>query len=243
MKYLIIDAGNTRIKVVVFEEDNIFFKCVFGELNYIKKIKKIFSENEISKVILSSVGKLGKELEDLLQGFQDILVLTHKTNVPFVNLYKSPETLGVDRIALVSAATIQYPNKNVLVIDAGTCVTFDFKNSHEAYIGGAISPGLNMRYNALNAFTEKLPKLSLTDKEELIGFDTETSIHSGVVNGLVCEIEGVIDRYKSDFSDLTIVLTGGDGYYLSKRFKNSIFANPNFLVEGLNAILIYNTKE
>jgi len=243
MKYLIIDAGNTRIKVVVFEGDNIFLKCVFEEINYFEKIKKIFSENEISKIILASVGKLGKDLENLLKEFQNVLVLTHETHVPFVNLYKSPRTLGVDRIALVSAAAMQYPNKNVLVIDAGTCVTFDFKNSKEAYIGGAISPGLKMRYNALNAFTEKLPQLSLTDTEELIGFDTETSMHSGVVNGLVCEMEGVIHRYRSKFSDLTIVLTGGDAYYLSKRFKNSIFANPNFLVEGLNAILIYNTKE
>ena len=243
MKHLIIDVGNTRVKVVVFEEDSVFDSYIFDKLDPVKKIKKILKKNEYSKIILSSVGEWTEKLLELLKNYENVLVLSNTTEVPFINLYTSPKTLGVDRVALVSAATTQFPNKNVLVIDAGTCVTFDFKNTKEEYLGGAISPGLEMRYKALEAFTEKLPKLNFLETDELIGDNTVTSIHSGVVNGFVCEIEGIIHRYSEKYSDLTIVLTGGDAYYLSKRLKNSIFANPNFLLEGLNAILIYNTKE
>lgn len=241
MKNLIIDAGNTRVKVFVFEEDIILESFVSKEKDLEKKINKIFSEHDILRVILSSVGPLTDKICFLLKNFDKIIVLSNETRVPFVNRYLTPLTLGVDRIALVSAATYKYPLENVLVIDAGTCITFDFKNSKEEYLGGAISPGLEMRYRALNLFTEKLPLLEKVENNPFIGNDTHSSIHSGVINGLVCEIEGVIEQYKSEFRDLTIVLTGGDTYFLSKRLKNSIFANPNFLQEGLNSILIYNT--
>ncbi|NNK40613.1 MAG: type III pantothenate kinase, partial [Winogradskyella sp.] len=162
--------------------------------------------------------------------------------LPFINKYETPKTLGVDRIALVSASVLHFPDQNVLIIDAGTCVTYDFITNDNNYIGGAISPGLSMRYRALNTFTAKLPLLNVQQPKSVVGKTTESSIHSGVVNGIVLEIDGVIDQYKEQFGDLTVILTGGDGKFLSNQLKNSIFANSNFLLQGLNYILQFNLK-
>ena len=241
MTYLIIDAGNTRVKVFVFEEDSILFSVSSDEDSLNKNFEKIFLKYNISKIILSSVGAMREKIALFIIGKAPVLMLSNQTKVPFVNRYKTPKTLGVDRIALMAAAANFFPKKNVLVIDAGTCITYDFLNKDNEYVGGAISLGLQMRYKALHTFTEKLPELNFKAPENLIGSDTDSSIHSGVVNGLVAEIKGVVDAYEQKYSDLTIVLTGGDTIYLSKRLKNGIFANPNFLVEGLNAILKYNT--
>ena len=243
MKYLIIDAGNTRVKVVVFEEDSLLEEQICTGDSLQETFSDFFLRHHFSRAILSSVGGLTSEIQALLPKDLPLLLLSNTTKVPFKNLYGTPKTLGVDRIALVSAASTQFARRNVLVIDAGTCVTFEFINADNEYLGGAISPGLEMRYAALGRFTEKLPKLAFESPKELIGNDTESCMHSGVVNGLVFEIEGIIDSYQEQFSDLTIVLTGGDTNYLSKRLKNSIFANPNFLLEGLNAILKHNTHE
>ena len=243
MAYLIIDAGNTRVKVFVFEQDKVVFDAVFEENVLEKHILKIFNNFQISKTILSSVGPFQNKISEILKTIGDFILLSHKTKVPFMNLYGTPNTLGVDRIALVSADSMKYPEKNVLIIDAGTCITFDFLNEKNQYLGGAISPGLRMRYKALYEFTEKLPKLNFKDPENLVGKDTNSCIHSGVANGFVAEVNGIIERYEQEYPHLTIVLTGGDMIYLSKRLKNGIFANPNFLVEGLNAILKYETQE
>ncbi|HSM63616.1 MAG TPA: type III pantothenate kinase, partial [Gillisia sp.] len=155
----------------------------------------------------------------------------------------TPKTLRNDRIAVRSAACKTYPTQNVLVIDAGTCITFDFKNAENRYLGGAISPGLQMRFQAMHTFTENLPLLEPEDEVELIGNTTVKSMQSGVVTGIIAEIEGVISRYSSQFEDLKIILTGGDSQFLCKRLKNSIFANSNFLLEGLNYILEFNKSQ
>ena len=243
MRHLIIDAGNTRVKVFVFEEDSLLFDIVCAGDFLLQNLEKIFSKFVVSKIILSSVGGINEEVVTFLSEKAPVLLLTSETKVPFVNAYGTPKTLGVDRIALMAAASVQYSKQNVLVIDAGTCVTYDLLTKDKVYLGGAISLGLQMRYKSLNAFTEKLPKLEFLAPENLIGTNTETSIHSGVVNGLVAEINGVVEQYKQQFSDLTVVLTGGDTIYLSKRLKNGIFAHPNFLIEGLHAILKHNTYE
>ncbi|MGB2316775.1 MAG: type III pantothenate kinase, partial [Flavobacteriaceae bacterium] len=143
---------------------------------------------------------------------------------------------------LAAAATQQYPNTNTLIIDAGTCITYDFVDANSQYLGGAISPGLQMRYNALHNQTAQLPLLQPSDTNSYIGSTTDTSIHSGVVHGIVQEIQGVISTYSSDYLDLTVILTGGDANFLLKQFKISIFANSNFLLEGLNFLLDYNTN-
>jgi len=151
--------------------------------------------------------------------------------------------LGVDRIALVANAVEKFYKKNVLIIDAGTCITYDFVNDSQEYLGGAISLGIEMRYKALNNYTSKLPLLEKNIPENFIGKTTDENIHSGVNNGVLNEINGVIEQYERENSVLTIVLTGGDTYFLAKQLKSSIFANPNFVLEGLNTILIYNNKE
>jgi len=240
---LIIDVGNTRIKAAVFEKDRLIERLFFTEKELLEKVDFFLTKYVITGAIMSSVKVLSEDLMKSLQEKRRFLVLDTKTKVPFKNLYGTPKTLGVDRVALVANASIKYPKTNVLIIDAGTCITFDFINSENEYLGGAISLGVEMRYKALNTFTSKLPLLKKTVLEKFIGDTTETSIHSGVINGVLNEIKGVIAQYEKENRLLTIVLTGGDAYFLAKQLKSSIFANPNFVLEGLNTILIYNKEE
>jgi type III pantothenate kinase len=243
MTNLIIDEGNTNVKVAVYESDTLTDLSVVSFDTLEEVLPTFFLVHKISHVILSSVGAFEKEIKALIPAEIPFLLLSNTTKVPFENLYASPKTLGVDRIALVSAASSIFSFQNVLVIDMGTCVTFDFINAENQYLGGAISPGIRMRYKALSTFTARLPDLSVQTPEAIIGIDTASSIHSGVVNGIRHEIDGIITSYKQEYSDLTVVLTGGDLIYLSKRLKNSIFAHSNFLLEGLNTILKYNIHE
>lgn len=237
---LIIDAGNTRVKVAVFEGDILFDIFFIDKENFLSEIKQILKKYKISNSILSSVGFISETMLKKLQSLLTLTILSSSTNVPFMNLYKTPTTLGVDRVALVVSAVHQFPKKNTLVIDAGTCITFDFVNQQSEYLGGAISPGIEMRFKSLNHFTAKLPLLEKEEVHDFIGGDTKESINSGVVNGVIQEIEGVINQYKNKYKDLTVVLTGGDTNFLSKQLKSSIFANQNFLLQGLNRILIFN---
>jgi type III pantothenate kinase len=229
---LVIDAGNTRVKLFVFKADTVLESLVCDESQICPAIENFFSKYTFKNAIVSSVGGMTTKIQSMLDG-----ILSNAVKVPFQNRYKTPETLGVDRMALVSAAAVQFPNKNVLVVDAGTCVTYDIVSKEGVYFGGAISLGLKMRSKALHSFTENLPKVEISQKETMVGEDT------GVEKGIVFEIEGMLAAYKKQFGDLTVVLTGGDAEYLSKRLKNSIFAQPNFLAEGLHAILIYNTDQ
>ena len=237
---LIIDVGNTRVKVAVFELDTIKDFFVFDKAEILSEVKKIISNFSITSSIVSSVAHFTEEERQEIAELLNPIFLDSTTNVPFKNNYKTPKTLGVDRIALASAAVNKYPNKNVLVIDAGTCITYDFITKESEYLGGAISPGIQMRYKALHEFTAKLPLLEPSKLENFIGVDTNTSIHSGVINGVSNEIDGIIKQYQKKYQELTVVLTGGDTYFLSKQLKSVIFAHPNFVLEGLHTILIHN---
>ena len=240
---LIIDVGNSFIKLAVFENNKIKHKEVVENVLVLEAIWALRDKHGLlDHIIISSVGKLKESDIKVLDASFDVLVLNSKTKLPFHNLYKTPKTLGVDRMALVSASVHQYPKKNVLVIDAGTCITYDFVNTKNEYLGGAISPGLRMRYKSLNNLTANLPLLDTEIPESIIGKSTKDSIHSGVVNGVLNEIDGAIREYKEKYSDLTVILTGGDANFLSKQLKSSIFANSNFLLEGLNYILQFNTN-
>lgn len=240
---LIIDVGNSFVKLAVFNQAKIIFKTscelelLFKEVDYIKHKFPV-----IKKAIVSSVGKFSKAQLNILNQDFELIELTHKTRVPFKNCYETPTTIGIDRIALVSASVFKYPKQNVLIIDAGSCITFDFITNQNNYLGGAISLGVRMRYKALNNFTAKLPLLQTKKPENIIGSSTNSSIHSGVVNGVLYEIDGIINEYKEKYPDLTVILTGGDAKFLSKQLKSSIFANSNFLLEGLNYILQFNSK-
>ena len=240
---LIVDVGNTFVKFAVFKDSLLIHKISF-KLKAFKEQYKLTRQDfpELKSSIISSVGRLSKTQIDIINDDLEVLELNHKTNLAFQNLYKTKTTLGVDRIALASASVNQYPDDNVLIIDAGTCITYDFVTDKNEYLGGAISPGIRLRYEALHNLTANLPLLEKNQPKTITGNTTESSIHSGVVIGAVKEIDGVIDQYKEKYQDLTVILTGGDAKFLSNQLKNSIFANSNFLLEGLNFILEFNSK-
>ncbi|MCL4144147.1 UNVERIFIED_CONTAM: hypothetical protein GTU68_001468 [Idotea baltica] len=238
---LIVDIGNTRAKIAIFKDNELLHNSISKHVNINESIEKLQSQYAIKNGILSSVADdFLTDLKD--ENFNRFIKLDHNTKVPFFNKYGTPTTLGVDRIALASAAAYHYPNENVLIIDSGTCITYDFINSKNEYLGGAISPGINLRYKSLHEFTANLPLLEQSEYK-LLGNDTNSSIQSGVLNGFIQEIDGVIGQYNRKYSNLTVVLTGGDTIFLAKKLKSSIFATPNFLLEGLNSILIYNLNE
>jgi type III pantothenate kinase len=234
---LIIDVGNTKIKLAIFQGDKLLEKREAYLETFVEVVIDLVKDHAVEKAIISSVGRLNEQQMRAVQNRFPTVVLNHTTTLPFKNAYKTPETLGVDRLALVSAYAKAYPKQNGLIIDAGTCVTYDFINAEGVYLGGAISPGLRLRYTSLHNLTANLPLLETKEVENWIGDTTESAIHSGVYNGLIQEIDGVIAQYKDKYEPLVVILTGGDAHILSKRLKNSIFAHSNFLLEGLNYIL------
>ncbi|TRZ43259.1 type III pantothenate kinase [Robertkochia solimangrovi] len=240
---LVIDVGNTFIKLAVFEGKRLVEVMRVDREELLKALKNIFEKfPEIRDALVSSVGKLsGAELKAIAV-FCPFQELTPKSKVPFINRYGTPETLGMDRVALITAAYYNYKLQNCLVIDAGTCITYDFINKETEYLGGAISPGVRMRFKAMHEFTHKLPMIEDHNFNNIIGDSTKSSMISGVVHGTVKEIEGFIADYKVIYKDLTVILTGGDSHFLSKRLKSTIFAHSNFLLEGLNYILELNKR-
>jgi type III pantothenate kinase len=240
---LIVDVGNTYVKFAIYQNENLIHKISF-QLSEFEKQYKLLKKHfpKLKSAIISSVGRLSKKQIKIIYDDLNVLELSSKTKLPFNNLYKSPKTLGADRIALVSASVQKFPDKNVLIIDAGSCITYDFITEENNYLGGAISPGVRLRYRALNNLIANLPLLETHQPKKIIGDSTEASIHSGVVFGVVKEIDGIIHQYKGEYPDLTVILTGGDAKFLLNQLKNSIFANSNFLLEGLNYILDYNSK-
>lgn len=240
---LAVDIGNTKIKAAVFEADALIEKFIFDKKDAEKKIKKIFQQYEkINISVLSSVQNHDNAIVSLLEKRTQVFVVSHTFSFPFTNKYTTPATLGIDRLVLAAGATLQFPSRNRLVLDAGTCITYDFIDSKDNYLGGAISPGLQMRYDAMHNFTAKLPLLYPEMPQYYIGDSTNKSLHSGAVNGFVYEIEGFIERYSRDYKDLMVILTGGDADFLAKRLKNTIFANSNFLLESLNKLYLYKIK-
>ena len=233
MKKITIDEGNTSVKLALFENNQLVF--MKSDVN-LERVKELLSNCD--RLIVSSVKK--NPLFESLISSKYAIFLNPSTPLPITNCYETPHSLGNDRIALAVGATANFPNKNVLVIDAGTCITYDFINSKKEYLGGSISPGIQMRYNALHHFTSQLPLLESVDTAMLIGANTEGSIHSGIINGILVEIDGIIQRYTNQYPDIKVIVTGGNAKFFDKGLKNTIFANPNLLMEGLNKILDYN---
>lgn len=241
---LAVDIGNTKTKAAVFKESALIEKFIFSKEDAPEAAKKIFSQYpQISQSILSSVGNAQPELLSVLQNHTDLTLISHTSPFPFRNSYATPHTLGIDRMVLAAGAVLDYPAQNRLVIDAGTCVTYDMITAEDTYLGGAISPGLRLRYEALHNFTAKLPLLSAEVPQSYIGSSTPQSIHSGVVNGLLHEMQGFIKQYESHYEGLLIIITGGDAEFLAKQFKNTIFANSNFLLESLNHLYTYTVSK
>ena len=234
---LTLDYGNTQIKAVVFERFTIVNEFVFLKKEIEENIQKIAQQYPRIQVVLI-VSVLFIDDSWFLEQFQDATVhfINAKTPSPLHNKYKTPDTLGLDRWVAACGSVYQFPKSNRLVIDAGSCITYDFIDQSNAYHGGAISPGLQMRYKSIHQFTEKLPQLDISNSHSFIGNSTDQSIHSGIINGVLFEIDGFISSYQEKYMNLTIILTGGDSVFLAKRLKNSIFADKNFIAKSLVAI-------
>ena len=237
---LIIDLGNTRIKAAVIEQDAMRRLEIFPADEAREKLSVLLKNFSIDAVVTSATGH--DSVDFLLEMGLKVHRVSHDWKLPFINDYHTPHTLGTDRMVLAAGATLAYPSTNRLVIDAGTCVTYDFVDADGHYKGGAISPGLRMRYRAMNAFTARLPELDPEWPEGFIGRSTAESMHSGAAVGLALEIDGFISRYLEQSPNFIIILTGGDAEFLADRLKNRIFASPDFLMESLNKLYQYQSR-
>ena len=237
--HLILDIGNTTVKYHLFQKGRLVKAAVVDTVEELSPF--LFEEfSNITHLVYADVRGL-YTLQQLQALFPTLTVANVKSlTLPFDSLYMTPTTLGDDRLALVAAAVKKYPKQDCLIIDAGSCLTFDFISAAGKYLGGAISPGLQMRYKSLHHFTGKLPLVNGETPPALYGDSTERSICAGVMHGILHEIEGQMNAYQKKYPSLTVILTGGDGLSLSKSVKNTIFAEPNFLAEGLNFLLEYN---
>lgn len=241
---LVIDLGNSYAKIAVCEGREILESAISEKISN-KEIAYFISQYDVLQgAIFSSVSNHSRELIDYLDAsFEPFLELSVNTPLPIRNLYRTPETLGYDRISAVVGAHTIFPGKNVLVIDAGTAITFDVVTSKGDYIGGNIAPGLNMRFKALNKFTSNLPYLQASDdKLKQLGASTDEAIVSGVFNSMIYEIEGYIHMLSKQFRNLHVILTGGDANSFDKKVKNSIFVVSHLNLIGLNRILDYNAQ-
>jgi len=230
-----IDAGNTSIKVGFFSDGDL--KKVYRI--DIKGLKKVVSSIGATNAIVSSVLSK-KKTDEILNLFESPIFLSNDTKLPIYIHYKTKNTLGVDRICNAVYAHSQLKKGIGVIIGVGTCIKFDVISKNGDYYGGSISPGIQLRYNSLNDYTGNLPRLEIKSQIEIVGVDTSTSIQSGVINGIQSEIKGFIDQYSNQFENLTFFITGGDAQYFEFHSKNSIFANENLTLLGLNNIYEYN---
>ena len=241
---LVIDIGNTHVKTALFDDSGIAELITTENLttNFLAEFAS--KHQNIRSAILASVRVVKPEVIDFLSSEIRFMQLNETTPLPFTNKYATPATLGNDRVAAVAGVSSLFPGQNVLVIDAGSCITYDFITSANEYLGGGISPGINMRFLALNSFTGKLPLIGFDSgrQPELTGTDTRESILSGVQNGVLQEVDGIIDKYKLKYKDLKVDVSGGDYNYFDKYLKNNIFASPNIVLTGLNRILDFNEE-
>ena len=236
---LTIDIGNTRTKIGIFNQLEMKELWVF-ENDSIIDIVNIIAENKIQKAIISSTIDIPEFILSALRKLPQHLILDTHTRLPFQNLYSSKDTLGKDRLALIAAAQAKFPHQDNLVIGCGTCITFNFINAQNEFLGGSIHPGLKMRLKAMHAFTGKLPLINLQNHADLIGTDTKSNILTGTLYAAAKEIDGMIGDYLVKFPQMNVIITGGDAELLVYRLKNQIFAIPNFTLLGLNHILEYN---
>jgi type III pantothenate kinase len=235
---LIIDIGNTAVKIALFKGKQLHNTTIVDDCT-LKNILSFVNKHDISGTIISSVKDINADIKKLIHHF-DALFLDFNTLLPIIIDYKTPNTLGNDRIAAVVGASVLFPKQDVLVFDAGTCLTIDFITKEKVYKGGRISPGIAMRYKALHQFAEQLPLGNYSSENVLMGYDTESSIISGVQQGILSEVREIINVYKKENKETIITVTGGDCFFFEKELKNSIFANPNLVLIGLNEILDYN---
>lgn len=234
-KTICFDFGNTRLKAAIFENDKFSEEVVLPDDN-ILTIEKLLADHTPQKTILASVIEHNTEIENLLASKTKFHRLSHLTKANFTTPVGKPESIGADRLALSAAAVHFFPGKNNLVIGLGSCITYNFINQYSEFIGGSISPGMEMRFKAMQVFTAKLPLVQKDWNFPLIGYDTKTNMQSGVIAGITYEIDGFINEYARKYGNFNAVLTGGDTSYFAGQLKNKIFADPYFLFKGLYAL-------
>lgn len=232
---LCLDFGNTRLKAAIFEKDH-FLEEIVLENDQTNSIDALISRYKPSKSILSSVINHNEEIESLLASKTVFHKLSAKTKLNFSIPINKPETIGADRLALVAAAVHFYPGKNNLIIGLGTCITYNFVNQYNQFLGGSISPGMDMRFKAMHDYTAKLPLVQAAWNLPLIGYDTKTNLQSGVIIGMACEIDGYIEKYSEKYGNFNVVLTGGNSAHFASQLKKKIFADHIFLHKGLYAL-------
>jgi type III pantothenate kinase len=235
MTTICFDFGNSRLKAAVFVNGELKETASLKNDN-LANIEELLQKYQPQKSILSSVINHPAAIEELLGSKTKFHKLSHLTKVNFTTPVGKPESIGADRLALSAAAVHFYPNQHNLIIATGTCITYNFINQYHQFIGGSISPGMDMRFKALQTFTAKLPLVEAKWNFPLLGYDTETNILSGVLAGMAYEIDGFIDAYKAKYENFNVVLTGGNTEHFARRLKNRIFADPNFLFKGLYAL-------
>jgi type III pantothenate kinase len=239
---LTIDIGNTICKIGIINDHNFIHFSTSRLEDLVDDIQVLLEKHPISSLALCSVNG---DTSSIIQQFSnqlEVFEVNKDILLPFTNLYTSP-TLGHDRMALVAGAMNQERQAaNLLIIDAGTCVTYDFVDEDKIYHGGAISPGVYMRFKALHTFTSKLPLIEPATSVSVTGNSTESSIRSGVQHGLSMEIDGMIDHYRSRYKNLKVFLTGGDAVLLSGLLKNRFFAAPNLMLQGIYSLYLFNKK-
>lgn len=235
IKTICFDFGNTRLKAAIFENENFTSEIILPD-DQTATLEKLLMDHAPQKAILSSVIEHNPEIESLLAAKTKFHKLSHLTKANFTTPVGKPETIGADRLALSAAAVHYYPRKNNLVIALGSCITYNFINQYNEFIGGSISPGMEMRFKGMQVFTAKLPLVQKDWNFPLIGYDTKTNMQSGVIGGITYEIDGFIDEYARKYGNFNAVLTGGDTSYFAGQLKNKIFADPYFLFKGLYAL-------
>jgi type III pantothenate kinase len=236
---LCLDFGNTRLKWAIFSDGEMRDSGVLQE-DGVDDLRKCIGNYKPDKSILSSVVDHSPTLEELLKANTRFHKLDHHSRVPITTPVGKPETIGADRLALVVAAAHYFPENNNLVIGLGSAVTYNFINRFHQFIGGSISPGMEMRFKALQTFTSKLPLINPHWNFPLVGYDTKTNIQSGVIFGMAKEIDGVIEAYEERYENLHAVMTGGDAHYFIPYLKKKITNDPNLLFKGLYVISEYN---
>lgn len=229
-RFLVIDAGNTRIKMGIYVQDEMVDNLCFSN-DELPKLKSYLTGNRFDAAIISSV-RSKKDTQWLLQLVQGAKLFQSLKNIPLQISYETPETLGADRLANVIGA-YSISKKACLVVDIGTCIKFDIVDAAGVYLGGSISPGLRMRYRAMNEFTAGLPLVNNFKPAKLIGKSTVDCMHIGVMRGIQAELDSFIKTYTSDYQELDIFITGGDAHYFDFDSKNDIFVNENITIHGL----------
>ncbi len=238
---IIVDIGNTQTKVAIFNGSEMVHFSRYDNLTE-AMLNETFTHYNPKRAIVSCVGKTSFNTAEFLSHSMPVVEFTSSTPIPIKNSYSTKHTLGSDRLAAAVGTFTLYPNSNVLAIGCGTAITYDFVTSQGEYLGGAISPGISIRFKALNQYTAKLPLVEIDENFPILANTTQGSILSGVQNGAIFEIDGYINALRQNISDFKVILTGGDANFFVGKLKSSIFVNPNLVLIGLNRILNHNDQ-